>query len=129
MGSTKLLLLCNGFITGDSAALVPVTHVLPVILHNKMSYTTCTLTDQSSNTAVGSTKLSPLCNGFITGDSAALVPVTLVIPVILHNNMSYTTCTLTDQSSNTAVGSTKLSPLCNGFITGATTEQIKNLPV
>ena len=62
-------------------------------------------------------------------DSAALVPVTLVLPVILHNNMSYTTSTLTDQSSNTDVGSTKLSPLCNGFITGDTTEQIKNLPV
>ena len=75
---------------------------------------------------MGSTKLILLCNGFITGDSAALVPVTLVLPV---NNMSYTTSTLTDQSSNTDVGSTKLSPLCNGFITGDTTEQIKNLPV
>ena len=40
MGSTKLLLLCIGFITGDSAALVPVKLVLPVILHNNMSYTT-----------------------------------------------------------------------------------------
>ena len=78
---------------------------------------------------MGSTKLIFLCNGFITGDSAALVPVTLVLPVILHNNMSYTTSTLTDQSSNTDVGSTKLSPLCNGFITGDTTEQIKSLPV
>ena len=76
MGSTKLLLLCNGFITGDSAALVPVTHVLPVILHNNMCYTTCTLTDQSSNTAVGSTKLSPLCNGFITGDTGTPVSPT-----------------------------------------------------
>ena len=53
MGSTKLLLLCNGFITGDSAALVPVKLVLPVILHNNMSYTTCTLTDQSSSSSVG----------------------------------------------------------------------------
>ena len=76
-----------------------------------------------------STKHLLLCNGFIMGDSAALVPVTLVLPVILHNNMSYTTCTLTDHSSNTDVGSTKLSPLCNGFITGDTTEQIYNLPV
>ena len=78
---------------------------------------------------MGNTKLIPLCNGFITGDSAALVPVTLVLPVIFHNSMSYTTSTLTDQSSNTDVGSTKLSPQCNGFITGDTTEQIKNLPV
>ena len=84
---------------------------------------------------MGSTKHSPLCNGFITDDSAALVPVKLVIPVILHNKMSYTTCTLTDQSSSTAVGSTKLSPLCNGFITGdagtpaSPTEQIKSFPV
>ena len=66
---------------------------------------------------------------FITDDSAALVPVTLVLPVISHNNMSYTTSTLIDQSSNTDLGSTKLSPLCNGFITGDTIEQIKNLPV
>ena len=41
----------------------------------------------------------------------------------------YATFPLTDQSSSIAVGSTKLSPLCNGFITGDTTEQIKNLPV
>ena len=76
-----------------------------------------------------SVKLLLLCNGFITDDSAALVPVTLVLPVISYNNMSYTTSTLIDQSSNTDVDSTKLSPLCNGFITGDTTEQIKNLPV
>ena len=69
MGSTKPILLCNGFITGDSAALVPVTLVLPVILHNNMSYTTTTLNDQSNNTDVGSTKLSPQCNGFITCDT------------------------------------------------------------
>ena len=59
----------------------------------------------------------------------ALVPVTLVLPVILNNNMSYTTSTLTDQSSSLAVGSTKLSPLCNCFNTGDTTEQIKSFPV
>ena len=47
----------------------------------------------------------------------------------------YATSTLTDQSSSTAVGSTKLSPLCNGIITGdagtpvSPTEQIKSLPV
>ena len=84
---------------------------------------------------MGSTKHSPLCNGFIAVDSAALVPVTLVLPVILNNNMNYTTCTLTDQSSSSPVGSTKLSPLFNGFITGDTsstvspTEQINSLPV
>ena len=65
----------------------------------------------------------------------ALVPVTLVLLVILYNNMSDATSTLTAQSSSTAVGSAKLSPLCNGFITGDTctpvspTEKIKCLPV
>ena len=65
----------------------------------------------------------------------ALVPVTLVLLVILYNNKSDATSNLTDQSSSTAVGSTKLSPLCNGFITGDTctpvspTEKIKSLPV
>ena len=65
----------------------------------------------------------------------ALVPVTLVLLVILYNNMSDATSTLIDQSSSTAVGSTKLSPLCIGFITGDTctpvspTEKIKSLPV
>ena len=54
---------------------------------------------------------------------------------MLNNNMSDATSTLTDQSSITAVGSTKLSPMSNGFITGDTgtpvspTEQIKSLPV
>ena len=65
----------------------------------------------------------------------ALMPVILVLLVILSNNISYSTSTLTDQSSNTAVGSTKLSPLCNGFITSdagtpvSPTKQIKRLPV
>ena len=63
------------------------------------------------------------------------MPVTLVLLVILYNNMSDATSTLTDQSSSTAVGSTKLSPLRNGIITGdagtpaSPTEQIKSLPV
>ena len=42
-----------------------------------------------------------------------LMPVTLVLLVILYNNMSDATSTLTDQSSSTAVCSTKLLLLCN----------------
>ena len=44
-------------------------------------------------------------------------------------NTGITCIIVTDQSSSTAVGSTKLSPLCNGFITGDTTEQIKSFAV